>query len=234
MKRLCSICARGGSKGVPNKNLRPLLDKPVIAHSLLQAKASNLFEKIAVSSDSEEILRTAEKWGADILVRRPAEMAADETPKLPVIQHCFREAEKASGIRFDIAVDLDATSPLRDVQDIRGAVRLLEEKKVSSVLTGTPARHSPYFNLVETDEKNVVHLSKPRKVPVGRRQDSPKCYDLNASVYVWTRHGLLGAESVFNEDTLLYVMPPERSVDIDSELDFEFVNHLMQRRKHIG
>jgi N-acylneuraminate cytidylyltransferase/CMP-N,N'-diacetyllegionaminic acid synthase len=231
MKRLCTIGARGGSKGVKNKNVRELLGKPLIAHTILQAKASELFDAIAVSSDSRLILDIAKAYGADILVDRPAEMATDEAPKMPAIQHCVRMAEQVSGISFDTIVDMDATSPLREVEDIRAAVRLLEERNVSTVITGAPAHRSPYFNLVELDENGVAHLSKTLAKPVVRRQDAPKCFDMNASMDVWKRSSLFSSTTVFNSDTLLYEMPPERSVDIDSELDFQIVEFLMAKRE---
>ena len=190
MKRICTICARGGSKGVKNKNIRSLLGKPLIAYSILHAKASGLFDGIAVSSDSQLILDTAKAYGADILVERPAELATDEAPKVPAIQHCVRTAEQLKATTFDIIVDLDATSPLRSAADIREAVRLLEERGVSNVITGAPARRSPYFNLVELDKDGVARLSKPLAAPIARRQDAPKCYDMNASIYVWRRNAL--------------------------------------------
>ena len=231
MKRLCTIGARGGSKGVKNKNIRDLLGRPLIAYSILQAKASGLFMAIAVSSDSSLFLDAAKAYGADILVERPAEMATDEAPKIPAIQHCVRIAEQVRGVTFDIIVDLDATSPLRDVEDIRRAVRLLEDRNVSTVITGAPAHRSPYFNLVELDKNGVVRLSKTLPVPIFRRQDAPKCFDMNASMDVWKRDSLFANIDVFNSDTLLYEMPPERSVDIDSELDFQIVEFLMAKRE---
>jgi len=231
MTRLCTIGARGGSKGVKNKNIRDLLGKPLIAWTILQAKASGLFAAIAVSSDSSLILDAAKNYGADILVERPAEMATDEAPKMPAIQHCVRTAEHVSGITFDIVVDLDATSPLREVEDIRAAVRLLEDRKVSNVITGAPAHRSPYFNLVELDANGIARLSKTLPFAVVRRQDAPKCYDMNASIYVYKREALFTDLSVFKYDTLLYEMPPERSVDIDSELDFQIVEFLMTKQE---
>jgi CMP-N,N'-diacetyllegionaminic acid synthase len=231
MKRICTICARGGSKGVKNKNVRDLLGKPLIAYSILQAKASGLFDAIAVSSDSPLILDTAKRYGADILVERPLEMATDEAAKLPAIQHCVRTAEQVRGATFDIVVDLDATSPLRTVNDIREVVQMLEERKVSNVITGAPARRSPYFNLVELDQRGVARLSKPLPAQIARRQDAPPCYDMNASIYAWGRDALFANASVFNKDTLLYVMPSERSVDIDSELDFQIVQLLMTKQE---
>lgn len=230
MKRLCTILARGGSQGVKNKNLRDLLGKPLMAYTLIQAKSSGLFECVAVSSDSKAILDVAREWGADHLIDRPRELATDEAPKIPAVQHCVREVERITPHRYDVIVDLDPTSPLRLVSDIEGAVKLLEERQVSNIITGAPARHSPYFNLVELNGGGFVQLSKPMVPQALRRQDAPPCYDLNASVYVWRRGALFQSHWVFFEDTLLYVMPRERSIDIDSELDFEFVEYLMRKR----
>jgi len=229
MKRLCTICARGGSKGVKNKNIRVLAGKPLLAHSILQAKETNLFAGIAVSSDGDAILETADKWGATFLVKRPTGLAGDEVPKIPAIRHCVREIELRRGEIYDIIVDLDVSSPFRTAGDIRQAVKLLEEKGVSNLITGTPSRRSPYFNLVEVGNDGVARLSKHTPVPILRRQDAPLCYDMNASIYVWTRETLFKKDTVFNEDTLLYVMPEARSVDIDTEFDLEIAKLLAEK-----
>jgi N-acylneuraminate cytidylyltransferase/CMP-N,N'-diacetyllegionaminic acid synthase len=234
MSRLCTICARGGSKGVPGKNLREILGKPLIAHSIEQARRSGLFEAIAVSSDSEAILDVARRFGADVAVRRPDELATDTAPKLPAIGHCVEAAERARGQQFAVFADLDATAPLRVTADIVGAVRLLEERGVSSVITGAPARRSPYFNLVELDRRGTPRLAKTVDPPPVRRQDAPPCYDMNASIYVWRRDAFFRRPDVFYDDTLLFEMPPERSIDIDSELDFEIVRFLMTRAAESG
>lgn len=230
MKRLCTICARGGSKGVKGKNIRPLQGKPLIAYSIEQARASGLFDAIAVSSDSRQILDIAQQAGADFLVQRPEVLATDQAAKLPVIRHCVAEVEQRAGIRFETLVDLDATSPLRLAEDIVGAVALLEQSDAGNVITAMPSRRSPYFNLVELNAAGVVVLSKPPSGAVVRRQDAPLCYDMNASVYVWRHDVLFSSETVFNGDTKLYVMPEERSIDIDSEVDFRLVELLMQER----
>ncbi len=230
MKRLCTICARGGSEGVKGKNIRSLLGKPLIAYSIEQARKSEIFNAVAVSSDSDEILTVAENAGVDYLIRRPSELAQSTSPKLPVIRHCVQEVERIANDRYDVIVDLDATSPLRVKEDIINAVKLLEEKNVSNVITGAPARRSPYFNLVEVNEKGIVHLSKSLPSSVTRRQDSPKCFDMNASIYVWKHDVLFNKTTLFNEDTLLYEMPEDRSIDIDSELDFDFVTFIMKKR----
>jgi len=230
MKRLCSICARGGSKGVPSKNVRMIVGKPLLAHSLYQARASGLFDAIAVSSDADEILSIARSYGATCLVKRPAALASDTAAKLPAIRHCLEAAEEALGTRFDILVDLDATSPLRLSEDIRGVVELLEAEPHANVITGAPARRSPYFNLVERRADGLVALSKPPAAAIVRRQDAPPCFDMNASIYAWWTADFRVAPAVFTERTRLYVMPEERSLDIDSEHDFGIVEFLMERR----
>lgn len=230
MRRLCTICARGGSKGVKGKNIRMLMGRPLIAHTINQAKETGLFEAVAVSSDSEVILEAARAAGADLLITRPDEMASDTADKAPAIRHALLEAERLLGHAVDVLVDLDATSPLRLPEDIAGAVRLLEEGSATNVITGAPARRSPYFNLVEEDGAGIARLSKPTDPPVTRRQDAPRCFDMNASIYVWRRDAFVERPAVFYDDTKLYEMPEDRSVDIDSELDFEIVRLLMERR----
>jgi len=226
--RICSICARGGSKGVPNKNIRPLFGKPLIAHSIEQARATGLFSTIAVSSDSDDILDVARRAGAEHIVKRPDAMASDSAAKLPAIQHCVKTVEERSGVRFEIMVDLDATAPLRLPADIAGAVALQEAGGCSNVITGCPAHRSPYFNLVEATPAGFVTLSKPG-TGIVRRQDSPTCYDCNASIYVWPRETFFNSNNVLMPQTKLYEMPRERSLDIDTELDFQLVEFLMPR-----
>ena len=230
MKILCTICARAGSKGVANKNLRPINLKPLIVYSIEQAQATNLFDQIVVSSDSEEIRSVALANGATYAVERPIEMATDTAPKLPAIRHCVESAEKKFG-QFDVIIDLDATAPLRHPEDIIGALELLKSTDADNVITGTPAHRSPYFNLVETNDQGIVHLSKPPQGAVNRRQDSPQCYDMNASIYVWRRAALLENDMLFTANTRLFVMPRERSIDIDSPADFEVVEWMMMKGK---
>lgn len=229
MKILCTICARGGSKGIKNKNIRLINGKPLIAISILQAKTSRIFDCVAVSSDSDNILKIAEQYGADYVIRRPAELASDNAAKLPAIQHCAAQVEKITNKKYDMIVDLDATSPLRIIEDIEGTINLLKDSKVSNIITGTISRRSPYFNLVEINEEGYVRRSKTLKNPITRRQDSPKCYDMNASIYAWMREAFYKNSAVLVENTLLYEMPEERSIDIDNELDFQIVEYLLKK-----
>lgn len=229
MNRICTVCARGGSKGVPNKNIRLLAGRPLISHSITQAGDSGLFNAIAVSSDADEILDIARAEGVTVAVQRPAALASDTVGKLPAIVHCVKSVERELDKLFDVIVDMDATSPLRVVKDIQEVVRLLETTGVSNVITGSEARRSPYFNLVEVDVAGTVRLSKAINPPVQRRQDAPQCFDMNASIYAWRREPFMSHPAIFYEDTRLYEMPIERSHDIDSELDFDLIEWLMTR-----
>ena len=228
--RLCTVLARGGSKGVPGKNIRPLGGRPLIVHSLDHARDSGLFDVIAVSSDDDAILSVAREWGADVLVERPADMASDTAAKLPAILHCVEEAEAQTGKAFDQIVDLQPTSPLRVPEDIAAAVTLLEESGASNVITGSEAKCSPYFNLVEERDDGTVGLSKPTDPPIVRRQDAPACFDMNGSIYVWRRAVLFGNGALFQTGTRLYEMPEQRSIDIDTEVDFTIAEALLAQQ----
>ncbi len=228
--RICTIAVRAGSQGVPGKNWRMVAGMPLFAHSVRHAVDSGLFDRIVVTSDAPQVTGQAEAFGATDVVQRPAELAAHTAGKVPAIVHAVAEVESRIGRTFDTVVDLDATSPLRIQDDIRGAVALLEGTDgVESVITGSEAHRSPYFNLVEVDPKTgVAAVSKPPGSSLLRRQDVPPSYDMNASVYVWRRDALMAHPGVFYPTTRLYEMPVERSRDIDSELDFKIVQWLME------
>lgn len=228
--RLCTVCARGGSKGVPNKNLAVIRGRTLVGHAVRQARLTGLFDVVGCSSDSQAILDAAAAEGADLLVRRPDAMATDEAGKLPALQHIFATAEKERGLRFDTYVDLDATSPLRTLDDVRAVVTLLETTDARSVITGAAARRSPYFSLVEERADGTVGLCKTMDPPVLRRQDAPRCFDMNAAVYAWKADAFRDGAKLFYPDTRLYEMPEDRSHDIDSPLDMEFVRFMMERR----
>jgi CMP-N,N'-diacetyllegionaminic acid synthase len=223
---LCTICARGGSQGVKNKNIKILLGKPLIAHSILSARESGLFDHIVVSTDSDAIAEVSLGYGAEVFFKRPEELSSNTAAKIPVIRHALIESERFYGTKFAVLVDLDATSPLRTSEDIREAFSFFKEHSFDNVITAMPARKSPYFNMVEQTEDGKASLSKKLDKNIVRRQDAPKCYDMNASIYIWTRESLMLQDAVVGDNTGLYIMPEERSVDIDTELDFDFVEFL--------
>ncbi len=228
---LCTICARGGSKGVKNKNILPLDGIPLIAHTIKIAQESKIFDTIAVSSDSDNILKVSRDYGVDLVIKRPMDLATDSAGKVPVIKHAAKEVEDQTNVKYDYFFDLDATSPLRIKEDILGVLELLRDPRFENVITGSPARRSPYFNLVEEDENGFVDLSKAPLKEVLRRQDAPKCYDMNASIYAWKRESFLKMKKTFEGKTGIFVMPEERSVDIDHPIDFEIVELLIKKRR---
>lgn len=227
---VCVVCARSGSKSVRDKNIRPLMGKPLLAHSVEAAVASGIFDFVVVTSDSPAYLKIADDYGADFLVQRPENLSGDGVTKLGAIEHAVSCLEKEKSIKFDTIVDLDVTSPLRTVDDIKGALKLFRQEGVTSVITGCQSHRSPYTNLVERDDSGFVRVSKPTEKVLSRRQESPECFDMNASVYVWKREVFYSNPKVFYDDTLLYEMPFERSWDVDNEIDLELVGFLMSRR----
>ena len=161
---------------------------------------------------------------------RPAKLATDKAPKIPVIRHALLESENYYGQQFDVLVDLDSTSPLRSVDDIKGAYLQFVRENADILITACPARKNPYFNMVERVNGRIQKVREISPPPF-RRQDAPNVYDMNASIYIWKRKALLECDTLFTESTALYVMPEERSVDIDTELDLEFIEFITKKSK---
>jgi CMP-N-acetylneuraminic acid synthetase len=226
MTTIATICARGGSKGVPGKNIRPLLGKPLIVYTIEQARACALIDAVYVSTDSDAIAELAHAAGAIVPFRRPAALAEDTTPKLPVIEHLVKWVEVAHHPVHRI-VDLDPTSPLREVSDIAACIELLDTE-TDVVITGYESEKNPYFNMVEMRPDGGVQLVKRPTQEIAGRQAAPKVYAMNASIYTWHRHTL--EKGLWGGIARLHVMPRARSVDIDSELDFRLVEILMRDR----
>ena len=227
MRRICTVLARAGSVGVPGKNTRLLGGVPLVAHSIRHARTTGLFDAVVVSTDDPEVRSITECEEVDLIVARPAGLATADAGKVPAIVHAVETAEAEFGRTFDMVVDLDVTSPLRDPEDVTAAVLLLEgDPAAANVITAAPARRSPYFNLVERADDGTVRLVRPSDPPLLRRQDAPECFDMNASIYVWRRAALSVDVPVVNSGTRLHVMPEERSHDVDSELDWSIVTHL--------
>ncbi len=226
---IATICARGGSKGLPGKNLRELQGLPLIAHSILQAQACGAVAAVYVSTDDASIAQIARDAGARVPFLRPAALASDEAPKLPALEHLVDWVEQHEG-PVQTVVDLQPTSPLRVPGDIDAAIRA--DRDAPLVVSVCESRDNPYFNLVERDQNGHVTLSKG--LGSGRRQDVPEVYALNGSIYVWQRAALRSAaqQGLWSVSRIgLYVMPRSRSVDIDDLEDFEYAQWLLQRQK---
>lgn len=224
---IITICARGGSTGLPGKNIRPLCGKPLIAWTIEQAFSSGQADAVFVSTDSGEIADVARQYGAEVPFLRPAELATSAAAKLPVIQHLVQwvEANRAPVSRI---LDLDPTSPLRDIDDIKTCAQMLDAD-TDVVITGYESDKNPYFNMVELKPGGFYErVNKPALEATGR-QSAPKVYAMNASIYVWHRHTL--TSSLWATPRIrLHVMPRERSIDIDHAIDFELVEMLMKKK----
>lgn len=230
MTRLAVICARGGSKGVPGKNIRPLGGRPLIAWTVGQAFDTGLFDLVVVSSDAPEILKAAAGAGPVFEVLRPAEMATDTSSVHPAILHALSAAEMHLGRNCESFAFLQTTSPLRAVDDIARGVALWETHRPTNVISVTPARASPYYTLLEEGVDGRVSLSKQPDPPFVRRQDAPLCWEINGALYVFDRDKYVAEPKVLYTDTLILEMPMERSVDIDTEQDLLLAEFLLQKQ----
>ena len=226
-RTIATICARGGSKGLPGKNVLPFAGKPLIAHTIAHALACPRIDGVFVSTDDDEIADVAQAHGAQVPYRRPAALATDEAAKIPAIEHLVRHLE-ARGDTIDVVVDLQPTSPLRTAADIEGALALAAQAPL--VVSVTEPSHNPYYSLVEVQADGTLALSK--STGAARRQDVPAAWGLNGSIYVWQRAALRqAAERGFWTVAMRpFVMPRARSIDIDDALDFAMAEWLLRRR----
>lgn len=227
--RIISICARGGSAGVPGKNIRVLCGKPLIAWTIQQALECGEADHVFVSTDSEEIASVARGHGAEVPFVRPAELATATAGKLPVIQHLVEWVEANRGPVTRI-IDMDPTSPLRDIADIKTCAAMLDAD-TDVVITGYESDKNPYFNMVEMKPGGFYErVCRPDSEVVGR-QLAPRVYAMNASIYAWHRHTL--TSSLWSTPRIrLHAMPRERSIDIDHPIDFDLVELLMKKKGH--
>lgn len=222
------IPARGGSKGVPRKNIRPLAGKPLIAYAIETALASDMIDRVVVSTDDMEIAAVARQYGAEVPFMRPPELAQDESPEWLTWQHAVRMLEAGEGdAKVDVGVCVSPTSPLRAVEDVDACIRLLLDSDADLVITVKPADRNPYFNMVVLDGAGYVRLVIPPERPIHRRQDAPPVYDITTVAYAFRPQFVLRAESEFEGKVRAVVVPAERALDIDTELDFEFAEFLL-------
>lgn len=217
-KVLAVIPARGGSKGVPRKNIRVVAGRPLIAWTIEEARKSKYIDRLVVSSDDAEIIEVARSWGCEAPFVRPAELSRDESPGIDPVLHAL---DMLPG--YDWLVLLQTTSPLRSVADIDGCLDRCVEAVANACVTVAPAEQSPYWMYsLGTDGRMQALL--PTQVEVARRQDLPPAYLLNGAVYVARCEWLRRHRTFVNEETIGFVMPQERSLDIDTELDLQILD----------
>lgn len=222
---LATISARGGSKGVPGKNIRPLGGLPLIAWSIREGLRSAYIDRLVVSSDDEGILAVARAHGAETPFVRPAELARDDTPGVDPVLHAV-EALKPDA--YDYVVLLQPTSPLRTVEDIDGCIRACVDGDHPCVLTVTEPDKSPYF-MFNMDAGGLLSPLIPQERYHTRRQDLPRVFAPNGAVYVADCAWLAKTRSYLTPETRGFEMPKERAQDIDDLLDFDICELLLKK-----
>jgi len=226
---LAVIPARGGSKGLPGKNILPLAGKPLIGWTIEASLACPAITRTIVTTDSQEIADVARQFGAEAPFLRPADLAADDTPGIAPILHAVRWLEEQEGYQAQYVVVLQPTSPLRTSEDIIGAVELADSKRADAVVSLTEAPCHPFWMKALDEQGKVLDFIPGRQVsPI--RQGLPKAYALNGAIYLARREVLLEARTWYTDRTYGYLMPRERSLDIDEPWDLYLADLLVRNR----
>ncbi|MFD2705613.1 acylneuraminate cytidylyltransferase family protein [Salibacterium lacus] len=221
-KILAIIPARGGSKGVPRKNIRYLADKPLIAWTIEEAKKSKYIDRLILSSEDQEIISVASRYDCEVPFIRPQTLAEDNTPGINPVIHALNELPG-----YDVVVLLQPTSPLRTVEDIDGCIETLLNSSAPSCVTVTEADKSPYWMYRIEDEEVMIPLFRNA---ASLRQELPNVYSLNGAVYAADTNWIVEFSQFIKEKTVPYIMPKERSYDIDTEQDFMITDYLLRER----
>lgn len=219
------ITARGGSKGLPRKNVLPAGGKPLIAWTVSAAQEAQCVGRVVLSSDDDEIMAVAAAWGCDVPFRRPGELASDTASSMDVVLHAL---DQLPG--FDYVALLQPTSPLRTAADIDAAFALLQASGAPSCVSVCEAEQSPYW-MYRLAENGKLHALLPERSTASRRQDLPPVYVLNGAIYIAQVDWLRATGSFLAEECIAYVMPRERSIDIDNVEDFEIFRHKVEQNR---
>jgi len=215
------IFARGGSKGLPGKNLLPFEGKPLIGLAILHAKAVSRIRRVIVSTDCNEIAKVAKKYGGEVPFLRPTKLATDRAPEWLAWRHALDWIEKEEGQMPDAMVSVPTTSPLRTPNDIDAALDKFYKSKADAVIAVTPSDRNPWFNMVTINNSGAVKLVKPEKKILSRRQDAPQSYDITTVVYVLKPKFVKTNCSLFSGRLRAIKVPRERAIDIDTALDYK-------------
>jgi CMP-N-acetylneuraminic acid synthetase len=226
---LALIPARGCSKGIPKKNTKLLAGKPLISYTIEAALQSQCRPRVVVSTDDDEIARVARAAGAEVPFLRPAELAHDETPTFPVVQHALQWLEQHEAYQPELVVLLQPTSPLRRAEHIDQALELILSSGADSVVSLCETEHSPYW-MKKVDTKGHVSPFIDMKEEYARRQDLPEVYRLNGAMFVTRSEVIIRENRLLGYDTRAYIMDQGDSIDIDTELDFKLAELLIKER----
>ena len=231
MDTVAFIFARGGSKGLPGKNIRLLDGKPLIAWSIGHAQAIPEIRRVIVSTDSEEIAKVAIEYGAEVPFIRPLELAMDNSPEWVAWRHALNYVMQDEGKLPNAMISLPATAPLRSTGDIEKCLNEFEKGLADVVITVSEAHRSPYFNMVKEKYDGCVELVIPQQNVVTRRQDSPFVYDIATVAYVVKPGFVLNQQSLFEGKVKAVHIPKERAIDIDTLFDFKIAEILLSESK---
>lgn len=221
------IPARGGSKGVVRKNIRSVAGRPLIAYTIDAARDSHRLTRFVVSTEDAEIAEVARSLGCEV-VDRPVELAADDTPMVPVARHALETVERAAGVRFDYGVILQPTTPLRTGEDIDRALQILIETQADSVIS--------VYRVFDHHPARMYRLENERLVPYAPelpsrlRQELPPVYHRNGAIYAFRRALVEDEGTLIGPDTRPHIMPAERSINIDNEMDLLLADLVLRRR----
>tara|TARA_B110000008_G_scaffold156700_1_gene157581 strand:+ start:23 stop:706 length:684 start_codon:yes stop_codon:yes gene_type:complete len=224
MNILCTICARKGSKGLKNKNFLKINNKELIFHSIDQALKTKKINDIIISTDANISQKELKKRNLYVYFKRNKKLSNSKSGKVEVIRDALIKAEFFFKKRYDFVIDLDVSSPLRNIKDIINAINKFQKDKTNNLISVCKSRKNPYFNMVEFNNKKLK-IVKTLNKKILRRQDAPIVYEVNASIYIWKRNFLLKTNNIICKNTSVYEMPFKRSIDIDNKEDLELVKY---------
>lgn len=230
-KFLAIIPARGGSKGVPKKNIKKLNGKPLIYYTIKAAKESKIFDKIIVSTDDKRIAEISIQYGASIPFLRPAYLATDNAKSINVILHAIKELKK-KGEMYDYVMKLQPTSPLRKSTDILNATKLLFEKKGNSIISVSKCENHPLWTNTLKDNLKMDNFLK-EEIKNKNRQELQTYYRINGAIYLSQISTLVKNKDWYKKNSYAYIMKSERSIDIDNYIDFKLAEILIKRKNDI-
>ena len=221
------ICARGGSKGLPNKNIKPLCGLPLIAHSIMAGQNSPSIDRLFVSTDCQQIAGIAKEFQAEVPFLRPPELATDESPEWLTWQHALTNLMLPD---VEALIILPPTAPLRLATDICDAIKIYRENSCDGVLTIAKANRNPLFNMVTCNKNGFLQLAVSSNNKYSRRQELPDFFDLTTVCYVLKPQFVLSKQHLFDGNLLFNQIPKSRAIDIDTEFDFEIAEFLLSKR----
>jgi CMP-N-acetylneuraminic acid synthetase len=230
MNIVALICARGGSKGIPNKNIKLFGGKPLIVRSINQAKELKEINRVIVSTDSKEIANIAIDAGAEVPFIRPLKLGEDNVPEWLVWRHALESIKKKGDNFPDILIVIPVTAPLRIVDDLKNCLIEYQKGDADIIITVTDCHRNPYFNMVKINEEGVASLVIPPEKNITRRQEAPDIYDVTTVAYVTTPKFILEKDNIFSGKVRHVHVPIERALDIDTPLDLKIAELLLSKK----